>query len=178
MLLGLSVQVAVTHAGTKAWIKEGLGTSFREDLIKLFIIFPFCSFDYRFGIKHKHSVFLQKPSFIVFYYLINLHIVPRWKNKHWVHHPQRIAKLRAFFWCFIPVKGLGLHRSWGVLFLPSCKDQFRSCWSQRLGQWNRLPHVTSTSMSYMVDKQLVTSGTVHVTSAFPYFLNTVGRCTQ
>jgi len=30
-------------------------------------------------------------------------------------------------------------------------------------------------MIYVADKQLVTSGTAFLTSAFPYFLNTVGR---
>jgi len=59
MLLGLSVQVAVTLTGTKAWIKEGLGTRFREDLIKNFVIFPFCNFDYSFGIIMNTQFFYK-----------------------------------------------------------------------------------------------------------------------
>lgn len=60
MLLGLSVQVAMINARIKDWIKEVLGTSFRENLIKHFIILSFCSFDYSFGVKHKKIRFSTK----------------------------------------------------------------------------------------------------------------------
>lgn len=164
MLLGLSVEVVVMQAETKKTMhKLQRGPDYA---LYFFHLVALIAQTFSFSTEAYIYRFLQPHPFTY---------SSKVKGWAWSTPSSRNRKIKSIFWCFIAVKVLVVHRGWDGLFLPGWKNQFRSSWSQRLGQCNRLLHITSTSMSYIADQQLVASGTVNGTSAFSYFVNTA-RC--